>query len=68
MLVLFLATYVIIDRAYLGGVTPAHRWPLLIVTALLTPLHILAVSLGGDVVEWRGQRIRVLPGGSFEVL
>jgi ceramide glucosyltransferase len=68
MLALFLATYAIIDRAYLGGVTPARRWPLLVVTALLTPLHILAVSLGGDVVEWRGQRIRLRPGGEFEVL
>jgi ceramide glucosyltransferase len=65
---LFLATYGIIDRAYLGGVTPLRRWPLLIVTALITPLHVLAVSLGGDVVEWRGQRIRVLKGGGFEVL
>ncbi len=68
MLALFLATYAIIDRAYLGGVTPARRWPLLLVTALLTPLHILALSLGGDEFEWRGQRIRLRPGGRFDVL
>ncbi|MEI7644399.1 MAG: glycosyltransferase [Chloroflexales bacterium] len=65
---LFFSTYGMIDKTYLGGVTPARRWPLLIVTALLTPLHLLAVSLGSDVVEWRGQRIRVLPGGGFEVI
>lgn len=68
LIVLFLAAYGIVDRAYLGGVTPPRRWPLLIPTALITPLHVLAVSLGGDVVEWRGQRIRVLAGGGFEVL
>ncbi|NTW02247.1 MAG: glycosyltransferase [Oscillochloris sp.] len=65
---LCLLCYAIVDQAYLGNVTPARRWPLLIVTVLLTPLHVLAVSLGGDVVEWRGQRIRVLAGGRFEVL
>ncbi|MBX0331144.1 glycosyltransferase [Oscillochloris sp. ZM17-4] len=65
---IFLACYAIIDRAYLGGVTPARRWPLLLVTALLTPLHVLAVSLGGDEFEWRGQRIRLLLGGGFEVV
>ncbi|NNJ13607.1 glycosyltransferase [Chloroflexales bacterium ZM16-3] len=68
MLVIFLACYATIDKAYLGGVTPARRWPLLLVTGLITPLHVLAVSLGGDEFEWRGQRIRLLPGGGFVVL
>jgi ceramide glucosyltransferase len=67
-LILFLACYALIDRAYLGRATPLRRWPLLLITALLTPLHILALSLGGDVFEWRGQRIRLFVGGRFEVI
>ncbi|GAB4449334.1 MAG: hypothetical protein OHK0015_54490 [Chloroflexi bacterium OHK40] len=67
-LALFLACYGVVDRRYLGGETPPGRWPLLPLTALLTPLHILCASLGGEVVEWRGQRIRALRGGGFVVL
>ena len=65
---LFLATYALVDHTYLGSVTPIRRWPLLIITALITPLHILAISLGGDEIEWRGQRIRVRLGGGLEVI
>jgi ceramide glucosyltransferase len=65
---MFFASEFYVNRNYLHGVTPWRRAPLLLVTALQTPLHMLAASLGDDVVEWRGQRIRVLRGGGFEVL
>lgn len=65
---LFLASYALIDQRYLGGVTPARRWALLPVTALLTPLHIALASATGEVVEWRGQRLRLLRGGGFETV
>lgn len=67
-LALFLAFDSYVNEKYLAGPTPWRRAPLLIVTALVTPLEILAASLGGDVVEWRGQRLRVRRGGDFEVL
>lgn len=67
-LALFLAAHARLEARYLGRVTPARRLPLLLVVALLTPLHVLAASLGDSVVEWRGLRIRVRRGGSFELL
>jgi ceramide glucosyltransferase len=64
----FLGFFYYVNKNYLASGPPWRRAPLLLVTALLTPLHMLAASLGDDVVEWRGQRLRVGRGGEFEVL
>jgi len=67
-LALFLGLYAYVDRRYLQRVTPWRRWPLLPVTALITPAQIVAASLGDEVIEWRGQRIRVRRGERAEVV
>ena len=66
---LFAVTYAVCEIGYLPDRTPAGRWPLLLVVALVTPLHVLAaMAAGGSRIEWRGQRIKVHRGGAFEVL
>lgn len=64
----FLAFDAYVNKYHLRGGMPWRRAPLLLVTALVTPLHIIVAGLGDSVVEWRGQRIRVRRGGRFEVL
>lgn len=56
-----------LGEAWLGRRTPLRRWPLLPLVALVTPFQIMAAWLGGDEIEWRGQRLRVRRGGQFEV-
>lgn len=65
---LFGAVYTLCERVYLRRATPLRRWPLLILTSILTPLHVLVALFSGATIEWRGQRLRVRRGGSFEVL
>lgn len=65
---LFGAVYTLCEHAYLRRTTPLRRWPLLILTSVLTPLHVLVALFSGATIEWRGQRLRVRRGGSFEVL
>lgn len=67
VLAAFYASYAI-GEGYLGRRTPWRRWPLLLLTALLNPPHILALLAGGTEIEWRGQRLRALPGGKFELI
>lgn len=45
---------------------PLRRWPLLLYTALATPVHAALTLLGGNEVEWRGQKMRVFRDGHFE--
>ena len=54
------------ERLYLGHPTPPRWWPLALISALITPLQIVAAMLGRSEVIWRGQRLRVHKGGSFE--
>jgi ceramide glucosyltransferase len=65
---LFGAVYALCEARYLKRRTPARRWPLLLVVALLTPLQIVAALLSSDEVEWRGRRLRIRRGGGFEVV
>jgi ceramide glucosyltransferase len=67
-LLIFLVSYAQLDRRYLGGGTPGRRWPLLLPTALITPLHILAASLGEPTIFWRGQRLRIRRDGTIDVV
>jgi ceramide glucosyltransferase len=54
------------ERLYLGHPTPPRWWPLALISALITPLQIVAAMLGRNEVIWRGQRLRVHKGGGFE--
>ncbi len=63
---IFGATYTVSETRYLRHRTPLHRWPLLIIVALLTPLQILKAVLSGDEIEWRGQKLRIRRDGRYE--
>lgn len=65
---LFAAVYAFCEGAFLKRRTPFRRWPQVLATALVTPLHVLIVSTAGEHIEWRGQRLRVSKGGRFEVV
>jgi ceramide glucosyltransferase len=64
---IFGLVYGVCEARYLKGRTPLARWPLLLLGALLTPLQIARALLSNDVVEWRGQRLRVYRNGTVEV-
>jgi ceramide glucosyltransferase len=66
VLLTFLTTFFIYE-GYLGRRMPWWRWPLLLVIALINPLHILTILKGDNVINWRGQRMKVFAGGKFEV-
>jgi ceramide glucosyltransferase len=67
VLLTFLATF-FIYQGYLGRRMPWWRWPLLLVIALINPLHILTILRGDSVVYWRGQRLRIARGGAAIVM
>lgn len=65
----FAAGFALTERRYLGGRMPWHRWLLLPIIAIVTPLHaLMATLLARDRVVWRGQRLRVRRDGTFDVL
>ncbi|QBD77909.1 glycosyltransferase [Ktedonosporobacter rubrisoli] len=65
---LFGAIYALGEICYLQRRTPASRWPLLPIVALLAPLQVLWSLAASPEIEWRGQRWRILRGGKMEVL
>ena len=67
-LTLFAAIYAAGEARYLQRRTPLHRWPAVLAVALLQPAQIIAALLTDNTVEWRGKRIRVLRGGTYEEL
>ena len=64
----FVAVYLVGERRYLGQAAPLRRLPALAVAGLIAPLQIVWGLLAGDVVRWRGQRLRIRRGGPIEVL
>ena len=54
------------EHRYLGQPTPLRWWPLPFVSALIAPLQIVGAMLGRSEVTWRGQRLRVHKGGTFD--
>jgi ceramide glucosyltransferase len=56
------------EVAYLRRRTPALRWLLLPVVQVFAPVHIVHALISNSEIEWRGQRMRIKPGGSFEVV
>ncbi len=63
---IFGAAYTVCEARFLRRRTPLHRWPLLIIIALFTPLQILKAVLSGDEIEWRGQKLRIRRDGRYE--
>lgn len=62
------ASYAHLERRYLGRTAPLRRWPLFLITTLITPLHLVAVSVGKPVIRWRGQLIRVQRDGRIALV
>lgn len=65
---LYAAVYAWCERTYLGRVTPLARWPWVLLSALIAPIQALAGLLGGSDFHWRGQHIRLHPGGRYDIL
>lgn len=63
---IFGLTYTLCEVYYLKCRTPLHRWPLLLIVLLLTPLQIIKALLSGNEIEWRGQRLRIHRDGRYE--
>lgn len=63
---IFIVISMVCEARYLRHRTPLKRWPLLIITALLTPLQILKGLLSGEEIEWRGQKLRIRRDGKYE--
>lgn len=56
------------ERAYLLRRTPLQRRPLLLVSTLLAPVHILHALLSRNEILWRGQRLRIHQNGVGELV
>lgn len=65
---MFAVCYALCEALYLKRATPRRRWLLLPAVALLAPIEVLLALASDDEVEWRGQRLRVRRGGTFEVI
>jgi ceramide glucosyltransferase len=63
----FAAAYLFCERGFTHGRTPLHRWPLVLVAALIAPLQALAALLGGNRFEWRGQQVQLNPNGEVTI-
>lgn len=63
---LFTLVNVLCEHRYLGQSTPLRWWPLPLISALIAPLQIVAAMLGRSEVTWRGHRLRVHQGGTFD--
>ena len=67
-LFLFGGVYCLQEYMYLSGRTPVRRWILVLISALLSPFMALGGLFSDDIIEWRGQRLRVLRGGRYQRL
>ena len=65
---LYAAAYAWCEHAYLARTTPLKRWPWVLLSALIAPLQALAGFLGSSDFYWRGQHIRLHPGGRYAIL
>jgi ceramide glucosyltransferase len=64
----FAGAYFVVERGYLQRPMPRRRWPLLPALACLTPIHAALAALGGGVIRWRDQLLRLERGGGFAVV
>ncbi|MFN8465184.1 MAG: glycosyltransferase [Caldilineaceae bacterium] len=67
-LTLYAAIYAWCEHAYLARTTPLNRWPWVLLSALIAPLQAMGAFLGSSEFYWRGQRIRLHPGGRYDIL
>ncbi len=67
-LALYVACYSWCQSLYLQRATPPQRWPLVPLMGLLAPLEVILALVSDDQVEWRGRRLRIHRGGTFEVV
>lgn len=65
-LLLYVTVYLFCERRYLERRTPLRALLLLPIVATLPPLEALWALWSGNEVVWRGQRLRVYPGGRVE--
>lgn len=65
-LCVFSLTHEIARRRFLRRSMPPWRWPLLLYTVLVTPVHAALTLLAGNEIEWRGQRMRVYRDGHYK--
>jgi ceramide glucosyltransferase len=64
-----IAVYAWLEKRYLQRATPWYAWLLLPVVGLYSAWHALWIMLWrSDQAVWRGQRMRVMRDGRFEVL
>jgi ceramide glucosyltransferase len=69
VLLIFISLDWLCERRYRQRATPLWGWLLLPLVACITPLQILwALLLAGPEIVWRGRRLKIAPGGEFEVL
>src|SRR6185437_5644803 len=61
----FAVTNEVSRRYFLRRAMPRRRWPMLLYTVLVTPIHAALTLLGGNEIEWCGQRMRVYRDGHF---
>ncbi len=65
---LYAAVYGWCEHAYLARSTPLSRWPWVLLSSLIAPIQALTGLIGGSEFYWRGQHIRLHPGGRYDVI
>lgn len=69
ILLIHFTVYAYCHLVYLNPLMPINRWPLLLVSAIITPIQVFFTlfSPNNDII-WRGRRLRIAKGGYFEVI
>jgi ceramide glucosyltransferase len=65
---IYAGVYAWCEHAYLSRTTPLTRWPWVLLSAHIAPIQALAGLLGDSNFYWRGQHIRLHPGGRYDIL
>lgn len=68
VMIIAYSLYLGVEALILHRHTPLRCLPLLIYTWLFTPLHVFLTLCSDKAILWRGQRLRVFPDGTYEVL
>jgi ceramide glucosyltransferase len=58
--------YWLTARCYLQSRTPIRRWPHVFIAAVVAPVQGMLALMGRPEFKWRGQRLRLNRGGTFE--
>ncbi len=60
--------YALGEACYLKRRAPLRCWPFILLAALLAPFQVLWALFSKNEIEWRGQRLRIYRGDTYEVL